>query len=155
MLSRHRGAIHRVCRAYAIRGEEHGDLFQEVVYQLWRAFPGYRDESSRATWLYRIAVNTAITRLRRHTRRPPHVPLGDDDADRPDPVRPTEIGSQVEQLHRALRELSEVERALVMLYLEDLSYKQISEVLGISEANVGTKLTRTKAKLQEIVRRMS
>jgi RNA polymerase sigma-70 factor (ECF subfamily) len=103
--------------------------------------------------VYRVALNTAITAMRHRVRRPALVPL----EATAEPAAPESDGQQAEQLtllYRAVRQLDEVERALVMCYLDDLSYKRIAEVLGISESNVGTKLNRTKAKLRDLVRGM-
>lgn len=151
LLNDYRGAIHRVSRMYAASAGDREDLVQEIVYQLWRAFPFFRHESGALTWVYRIAINTAISGLRRRTRQPVHVSLGAA-ADLRWPAAGAD--PRTEQLYRAIQALGEVERALIMCYLDDLSYRQMSEVLGISESNVGARLSRTKAKLQHLVRRM-
>jgi RNA polymerase sigma-70 factor (ECF subfamily) len=150
LLNEYRGAVHRVCRNYANGVDDREELLQEIVYQLWRAFPSYRREAAPITWIYRIALNTAITAIRRRTRRPPHVPL----EGAPEPSAPS-AGSdsgQVELLYRAMRRLGDVERALLVCYLDGLSYREIGDVLGISETNVGARLSRTRARLQELVK---
>jgi RNA polymerase sigma-70 factor, ECF subfamily len=148
LLNAHQGIIHRIARAYALRPADRQDLVQDIVFQLWRAYPAYRRESSATTWVYRIALNTAITVLRRRTRRPVFErleretePRGEASAAPPEPT-------QAAALHAAIRELNGVDRALIMCYLEDISYKRIAQILGISEANVGTRLTRLRARLQ-------
>ena len=149
LLNAHLGIVHRVSRAYAAGSTaDQQDLFQEIVYQLWRSYPTYRGASSPVTWVYRVALNTAITSVRKRARRPAHVPLEDSE-----PVASTPPGErpEVAQLYRAIQQLSDVERALVMCYLDDLSYSRIAEVLGLSETNVGVRLTRVKAKLQRLV----
>ncbi len=151
LLNEYRGAVHRVCRSYANGIDDREELFQEIVCQLWRAFPSYRREAAPITWIYRIALNTAITAIRRRTRRPPHVAL----EAAPEPVSAPAAGSdsgQLELLYRAMRKLGEVERGLLMCYLDGLSYREIGEVLGISETNVGARLSRTRARLQELVK---
>ena len=153
LLNEYRGAIHRVSRTYAASAAEREDLVQEIVYQLWRAFPSFRRESAGLTWVYRIALNTAITGLRRRARQPVQVPLADG-ADVPSPPASAGSDPRTELLYRVVRSLGDIDRALVMCYLEDLSYRQIGEVLGISESNVGARLSRAKAKLQELVRGM-
>jgi RNA polymerase sigma-70 factor (ECF subfamily) len=147
----HRGAIHRVTRAYAAGADAREELFQEIVYQLWRAFPAFRRQSSAMTWIYRIALNTAITDLRRRVRRPTQVPL-DTDLDIADPRLPSDGRSdRIELLYRAIRQLTAIDRAIVMCYLDDLPYKRIGEILGLSESTVGARLTRVKGKLQQLV----
>lgn len=151
LLNKHRGVLHRVSRTYAAGTEDREELVQEIVYQLWRAYPSYRREAAPITWIYRISLNTAITALRRRTRRPAHVSL-EAASNLPAP-RPMDADDcRVELLYRAIRRLGEVERALLMCHLDGLSYKQIGEVLGISETNVGARLSRTRSRLQELVR---
>jgi RNA polymerase sigma-70 factor, ECF subfamily len=150
LLNEYRGAVHRVCRNYANGIDDREELLQEIVYQLWRAFPSYRREAAPITWIYRIALNTAISALRRRTRRPPHVPL--EAAPEPASAPAGSDSSQVELLYRAMRRLGEVERGLLLCYLDGLSYREIGDVLGISETNVGARLSRTRARLQELVK---
>ena len=150
VLNDHRGAIYRVCRAYANSPDEREDLVQEVVYQLWRAFPSYRREAAPITWVYRIALNTAITRLRRLGRRPVQVSL-EAASQVASPPHPGLADARVELLYAAIRRLDAVDRALVMCYLDGLSYKEVADVLGLSESNVGVRLNRTKARLQELL----
>ena len=149
LLNAHRGVIHRISRTYATGSVDRQDLFQEIVYQLWRSFPSYRRDSSPITWLYRVALNTALTAHRRRTRRPRLVPL----EAVPEPAAPPADADDPEAvvLHRAIGRLEEIERALLMCYLEDLSYARIGEILGISESNVGVRLTRIRTKLRELV----
>jgi RNA polymerase sigma-70 factor (ECF subfamily) len=149
LLNTHQGVLHRICRAYAREHAEQQDLFQEIVYQLWRSFPRFRRESSQLTWVYRVALNTALTGVRRRARRPKFVPL--DTA--PEPAAPhssaPESGSDV--LHGVIGQLDRVDRALLMCYLDDLSYARIAEIAGISESNVGARLTRIRARLRKLV----
>lgn len=149
LLNAHRGLIHRIAQAYATQSMDRQDLFQEMVYQLWRSYPGYRRESSPITWLYRVALNTALTAVRRRARRPRLVPM----EAAPEPAAPPAHAPDPEAaaLHRAIDRLEEIERALLMCYLEDLSYARIGEILGISESNVGVRLTRVKTKLRGLV----
>lgn len=150
LLNEHRGVLHRVCRTYASRIDDREELFQEIVYQMWRAFPGYRREAAPITWIYRIALNTAISSLRRRSRRPLDVPLEAAPDVATAPV--AGAGGPGELLNRAIRSLGDVERALLMCYLDGLSYKEIGAVLGLSETNVGARLSRVRARLQQLVR---
>ena len=150
LLNEHRGAIQRVGRTYAAGPDDREELMQEIVYQLWRAFPSYRREAAAITWVYRIALNTAISALRKRSRRPAHVSL-EAAAEVPATDAPAIGDGRLELLSRAMRRLGAVERALLMCYLDGLTYSQIGDVLGISETNVGARLSRTRAKLQELV----
>lgn len=147
IISSNQGIIHKICRLYRDGDEDQEDLFQEIVFQLWKAFPNYRGEAKVSTWLYRIALNTALISFRK--RRPPL----DFVAKVPDlqENNPQEDESRHLMLVRALRMIKESERALVMLYLEDLSYQQIAEIIGITENNVGVKLNRIKEKLKKLL----
>jgi RNA polymerase sigma-70 factor, ECF subfamily len=153
LLNTYRGAIERVSRTYTSGATEREDLVQEIVYQLWRAFPSYRMESAPLTWVYRIAINTVITGLRRRARQPVHVPL-EAAGDMASPEVSAASDSRTELLYRVVRRLSDVDRALVTCYLDDLSYREIADVLGLSETNVGARLSRAKTKLQELARSM-
>jgi RNA polymerase sigma-70 factor, ECF subfamily len=149
LLNRHQGLIHRICRAYATEHAERQDLFQEIVYQLWRSYPQFRRESSQVTWLYRVALNTALTTVRRRARRPRLVPL--DTAPEPSAPQTRAHESEGEALHRVVGQLGRIDRALLMCYLEDLSYARIAEIVGISESNVGARLTRIRTRLRKLV----
>ncbi len=149
LLNAHQGVIHRIASAYATGGVDRQDLFQEIVYQLWRSYPNYRREASPITWVYRVSLNTALTAARGRARRPRLVPL----EAAPEPAAPPAQAPDPEAaaLRRAIARLDDIERALLMCYLEDLSYARIGEILGISESNVGVRLTRIKIKLRKLV----
>lgn len=138
--------IYKVCNLYRDRREDQEDLFQEIVYQLWRAYPGFKGESKLSTWIYRIALNTAIAAYRKPTidiSYPEEIP---------DHIQyTTELNSSEneERLFRALRILSDAEKAVISLYLEDFSYKEIATITGLTESNVGVRLNRIKSKLKE------
>ena len=151
VLGRHEQLINKVIRIYAVDLENRRDLFQEIVYQLWRSFGSFKGESNISTWLYRVALNTAITSLRKSKKVPEHTELDDQFISAPESFDASDRSEQVEQLYSAIRSLGEVDRALVMLYLEELSYKEIAEVLGLTEDNVGVKLNRIKTKLRVLI----
>ena len=151
-LNRHQSVLRRVCRIYADSPEDREDLFQETVYQLWRSYPSFRGESSTGTWMYRVALNTAISALRRKTKANLEVALEAGLAQVPAPDPSVGEAGRIDQLYRMIRRLNQVDRALVLLYLEDLSYKELASILGLSESNVGVKLNRIKAKLQSFAK---
>ena len=146
LLDEHRGIVRRITYNYCRSGEERDDLAQEICLQLWRAWPGYDPGRRFSTWMYRVALNTAISFARaRQSRQRGVVTLDESDLAASAAVPPAEERDErLERLHRHLRGLPELERALVLLWLEDRSYREIGEVLGISETNVGTKLNRLK-----------
>ncbi len=152
VVNRYQAVVRKVCRIYADTPEERRDLFQETLYQLWRSYPSFRGRSHVATWIYRIALNTAITAVRKKRRMPEHVPLDGDFVRENTPSDDSHQDSRTDLLYRAVEMLSPVERALVMLYLEDLSYKEMANILGLSESNIGVKLNRIRSKLQNLTR---
>lgn len=153
MVEKHQGIIHKICRAYTDTPEEHNDLFQEVVLQLWSSFDSFREQSKFSTWLYRVAFNTAITLFRKKKRS---VDIKDT-SEMPNvkdlSLDNHEIEEQISLLYKAIKKLSEIERALVLLYLEEKPYKEIAETIGISEINARVKMNRVKSKLKTIMER--
>lgn len=147
-----RARLRRICRAYADDREEERDLFQEILLEAWRSLPSYEGKARIDTWLYRVALNTALGRERKRRVR------SEARLDEEDPVmgstvpRPDEELAErerLERLHAAIDRLGEMDRALVLMYLEEHSYAEMSEVLGISESYVGVKLHRIKQKLAD------
>ena len=151
LLKENNGIIHKVCHLYCHSAHDRQDLFQEILLQLWKAFPKFRNESKISTWMYRIALNTAISDFRKQQRRistvdealPESVGLYDHD--------PIEQKERLVVLQRAVNRLSDIEKALVMLYLEEKDYQEMEEVLGINQANLLVKMNRIKEKLRRQV----
>ena len=150
MLEAHRAMVHKVCHLYGHTPADRDDLFQEISFQLWKAWPSFRGESRVGTWLYRIALNTAITGLR---KKRDHVVLaGERMPDPADPGVDREVEERRERMYEAIRALSEWERAVVMLYLEDKSYEEMEEILGVSQNNLRVRMTRIREKLRKQTR---
>jgi RNA polymerase sigma-70 factor (ECF subfamily) len=147
LLSANQGIIGKVCSIYCNQREDYEDLFQEITYHAWRGYKNFRGESKFSTWLYRIALNTAISSFR---KKKPAIDLvsvlPDINLD-----HPVEKNEQYQQLLWAIKQLNEGERAIIALYLEETSYQEISEIIGISENNVGVKINRIKNKLYQIL----
>ena len=152
VLNRYQPLVRRVCRMYADTPEERTDLFQETLYQLWRSYPSFQGRSHVATWVYRVALNTAITAVRKKRRTPEHVPLNEDSGHGTISTHDPEPDLRVDVLYRAMDALTPIERALVMLYLDDISYQEMADILGLSESNIGVKLNRIRSKLQDWLR---
>lgn len=138
---------------YCHNSEDRQDLFQDIVLQLWRAFPKFRKEARLSTWMYRIALNTAITRLRKETKKPLPQDIDQDILQIPSPDLSVEE-EQFSSLMQAIDMLSDVEKAITFLYLEEQSYKEIAQVMGISESNVGYKINRIKNKLRNTIQKI-
>lgn len=146
MIAAQKRVIYKVCYIYAKDQDDLNDLFQEVVLNLWKSFPNYRGDSTVTTWVYRIAMNTCITFLRRSNTRLQTIPMTADVAS----LVADEEGrtGQLQELYRLINKLGKLERALILLWLEERSYQEMADILGISKANVAVKLLRTKEKLK-------
>ena len=141
--------IYKICRVYRDSREDQEDLFQEIVYQLWKSYPAFKRESKVSSWIYRIALNTAIAIYRKsklsieyYEEFPEHIHPSDEKI----------VSENEERLFWALRKLNDSEKAIISLYLEDFSYQEIAEIAGLSETNIGVRLNRIKNKLKEILK---
>ncbi|MDD3771059.1 MAG: sigma-70 family RNA polymerase sigma factor [Weeksellaceae bacterium] len=154
LVEKNQGIIHKVCRIYTDKPEEHEDLFQEIVLQLWKSFESFKGDSKFSTWMYRVGLNTAITLIRKKNRT---IATSSIDEQPYFDIKSNEDNEEKEEklrlLYASIKRLSDVERALVLLYLEDLPYKEIAETLGITEVNARVKMNRTKEKLKEMMLR--
>lgn len=149
LIEQHRGIVFKVAHAYCRHPDDRADLAQEIAAQAWRAFPRYDPTRSFSTWMYRIALNVAISQVRSNGRRDRHwVPLDEQLHDVAVAAVDHEADERVHALHRVMAQLEPLSRALLVLYLEDHSYRQIGEILGISESNVATKISRLKQRIR-------
>lgn len=151
LLEENQNIVHKICRLYTNNRDQHNDFFQEITIQLWRAFPKFRGDSKFSTWMYRVGLNTAIT-LYRKSKRTVQTQDFDSVMFR---ISSEEYDDTVEQqlklMYSAVKELNDIDKALVFLYLEDKNYSEISETLGISEVNARVKMNRVKKKLKKIL----
>ena len=145
----HQGIIYKVSALYRDSREDREDLFQEIVYQLWKSYPGFRGESKPGTWMYRVALNTAIAIYRKPQLKIDHYPRLPPDLH---PLREDPISENEDRLFEALGTLSDTEKAIIALYLDEFSYKEIAAITGFSETNIGVRLNRIKTKLKEIIK---
>ena len=150
-LEENQNIVHKICRLYTQDADAHNDLFQEITIQLWRAYPKFRGDSKFSTWMYRVALNTAITLYRKSKRK---VQTQDYEgvsfkisAEEYDDT----IEEQLKLMYSAVKNLNDIEKALVFLYLEDKNYREIAQTLGISEVNARVKMNRIKEKLRKIL----
>ncbi|HSJ68107.1 MAG TPA: sigma-70 family RNA polymerase sigma factor [Anditalea sp.] len=143
----HQALIHKICRIYRDTKEEREDLFQDIIYQLWKAYPQFLGKSKITTWMYRIGLNTAMATFRKQKIEYAAPPLLPEYADK-DPDVDSE---RRDQLLWAVKQLNDADRAIVTLYLDDLSYQEISEITGLKENYVGVRLNRIKEKIKKLL----
>ena len=155
-LNEHQGLIFKVVRVYAATPEDQEDLLQQILMQLWCSIPAFRGDAAVSTWIYRVALNTALVWNRSEKkRRLPRVSLIDFSRTTvPKKVRENPVADtlMVEHLYEAIRKLPKIGASLVLMYLDGLSYSRMAEILGISENNVGVKLNRAKNRLTELLK---
>lgn len=151
LINTHRGIIYKVCNLYLNDSEEKKDLFQEIVLQLWRSFPNFKNESLGSTWMYRVALNTAISNFRKESRKPEKRAISTDEFQIPD-ISYEDESENLTLLKQAIAQLTQIEKAIVMLYFDEKTYEEISEIAGITKTNVGVKLNRIKVKLEKIIK---
>ena len=143
--------IHKVCRIYTYNQDAHNDLFQEIAIQLWKAYPKFRGESKLSTWMYRIGLNTAITLYRKSKRS---IVTQDFDSVLYRIESTSYDDTEEEQLklmYKAIHQLSDIDKALIFLYLEEINYREIAETIGISEVNARVRMNRIKTRLKTIL----
>ena len=149
-LNENKGLIFKIAVIYSNSIDDRNDLVQEITYQLWKSFDTFEKKSSLATWMYRVALNTAITLFRKKTKSPQTDELMDfhqrafmeDDGEKQ---------QQISLLYKVIKMLPNVERAIVMMYLDDIPYREIAENLGITEVNARVKMNRLKKTLKELM----
>lgn len=143
----HKGTIYTVCYMFSKDEDEVADLFQEILINIWKGFENFRGDSSMRTWIWRISFNTCVSYEKRKSRRGSTIPLSlsinlFDDSD--------EDTRQIKMLQKRIRQLGPFDRAIVLLWLDDLSYAEIGEIVGISEKNVSVRLVRIREQLKKM-----
>jgi RNA polymerase sigma factor (sigma-70 family) len=146
LISQHQGIIYKICRIYRDAREDREDLFQEIIFTLWKSAPLFRAEASFSSWMYKVALNTAIASFRKKKPDIRYTGL------LPDKAAETDVpDDQHEQLMAAIKRLNDADKALITLHLEGLSHREIAHITGITENNVAVKLSRIKTKLQHLL----
>lgn len=150
LINEHQGLIHKVCIMYENDRDARNDLFQEIVLQLWKSFPSFRGEAKITTWMYRIALNTAISGFRKQTRlvktedlQEVHMNISDTWGD--------DQEENFQRLQWAIRQLGEIERAMIMMALEEVPYDEIAETIGITQNNVRVRMNRIREKIRKLM----
>ena len=147
MIQQNERVIYKVCSFYISEDSTLGDLYQDVVSNLWVAYPKFRNESAISTWIYRIAPNTCISGIRKEMRQPQRVSFSQlsDVFEQPE-----DMSAEIKEMYRLIHQLKIVERAIILLYLEEKSYQQIADIVGLTVSNVAVKLKRIKEKLVDM-----
>ena len=151
IIKSNQGIIHKVCNIYCDDQDDRNDLFQEIVAQLWKSFPSFRNESKFSTWMYRVALNTAITTFKKEKRRPDQNQLTYENFQIKDENYNSETEENIKHLHRAVSQLTGVEKSIILLFLEDKKYEEIAEITGITQNYVRVKMNRIKKKLKKFM----
>lgn len=148
IIRENQGIIHKVCNMYCDAEEDRNDLFQEIVAQLWKSFPTFRNESKVTTWMYRVGLNTAITSFKKNKRRPDKNQLSYENFQVADENHEAETEENIKLLHNAVAQLTGIEKSIILLFLENKKYEEIAEITGITQNYVRVKMNRIKKKLK-------
>ena len=151
LLNEHQNIIHKICHLYRSTIEEREDLFQEISIQLWKAYPGFKGHSKFSTWMYRVGLNTAITLHRKEKNRVQTHPLDFEINHFTEEEYDTSMDEKMKWLLEKISSFSPIDKALVLLYLEDKKFDEIGETLGISSGNARVKMNRIKKKLKSML----
>ncbi|HZK95700.1 MAG TPA: RNA polymerase sigma factor [Prolixibacteraceae bacterium] len=150
LINKHEGILQKICNIYFYRNPYKEDYYQEILIRLWKAYPSFRNDSAFSTWLYRVAINTAIDIIRKQNLRPKYTELSKYDYNIVDGESNSE-SDQKDKLYQAINHLSDIEKAIILLHLEAYTYKEIGEIIGISESNAGVRINRIKNQLIKIL----
>jgi RNA polymerase sigma-70 factor, ECF subfamily len=150
LISSHQGILHKICNIYFLRDPYKEDYYQEMLIRLWKSYPGFRNQSAFSTWLYRVALNTAIDIIRKQSLLPQHTELSRNEYNLAESKNNTESYNK-DRLYLAINQLSATDKAIIILYLEEFNYKEIAEITGISENYAGVRINRIKTQLIRIL----
>ncbi|MBC7920798.1 MAG: sigma-70 family RNA polymerase sigma factor [Ferruginibacter sp.] len=149
LLAAHQKLVHTICSLYYLLPEDRQDLFQEIALQLWKSYPTFNHQSKITTWIYRVAINTVFAKIRKEKSRPKSDSFSEAAFQVPQPETPFEQVEAIADLYRAIHQLSDVDKAIVMLYLDEHSYEEIANIVKMSRTNVSTRIGRIKARLEK------
>jgi RNA polymerase sigma factor (sigma-70 family) len=153
-LNQNIGIVHQVCHTYFRRDAvEREDVFQDIMYQLWKSYPQFKGGSKFSTWMYKVALNTAITHIRRSTRTPQNAELAEPIAHEPAIDEHMSREEELHLLHEAIAMLTDIDKAIILLHLEDQNYDEIASITGLTKTNVSVRLVRIKRALKDYLQR--
>ena len=151
-ITANQGIIHKVTRIYCDNVDDRKDLFQEILIQLWKSYGSFKEQSKFSTWMYRVAINTAITAFKRGSRKKDKALFVREMPSIADEVYDDDLEQNLILLHTAIAQLTGIEKSIVLLYLEDKSYEEIAEITGITQNYVRVKMNRIKKKLESLIK---
>lgn len=151
VIKEHEGIIFKITFMYTDDADDQKDLYQEIVYQLWKSMDSFRKESKISTWMYRIALNTSIAFLHRQKRKGQQVPIDQLILNRME-THDTVLEERVTMLHEQIKKLNPIDKGIILLYLEGKNYEEIAIITGFTSTNVGTRLNRIKQRLKNQVK---
>ena len=152
LVNESQGIIHKVCRMYCNDDIHRNDLFQEIVLQLWKSYPSFKGESKFSTWMYRVALNVAIQDFRKEKKRK-YLFLESYDFKEPStPPENQEKNDRLDALYKAISKLDKIEKAIMMLHLDEVANEEIADIVGITQNYVRVKMTRIRTKLAKIIK---
>ncbi|WP_316800189.1 RNA polymerase sigma factor [Pedobacter frigidisoli] len=152
LIKDHERMVFKICRLYGNTEDDRKDLFQEIVIQLWNAYPKFRGESQFGTWLYRIGLNVAITQYRKGKKKIYTTDIESLNIDLAEHAYGYSEEAKFQSMYAAIEQLNDIEKAVVMLYLEDKSYEEMEDILGISNGTLRVKMNRIKDKLRQLTK---
>lgn len=147
VIQQHQGLIFKVTTVYTDNKEDQQDLYQDIVYQLWKYFDSFRNEAKISTWMYRVALNTALTKLKKSKRNPLSISMDKVVLEQVE-TYDSEYEDRLKLVYQHIHQLNVLEKGIMLLLLEGKKYEEISEIIGISASNVGTRISRIKQKLK-------
>jgi RNA polymerase sigma factor (sigma-70 family) len=151
-IKENQGIIYKVARLYTNNAEDQKDVYQEIVYQLWKSYPSFKENSKFSTWMYRIALNTAISNLNKEKRKGTQVSIDNFLLNKMDQVD-TVMEERITILYAHIKRLSIVEKGIILLHLEGKNYDEIAAITGFTKTNIGTRLGRIKQKLKSQIKK--
>ena len=146
-LNQYSGIIHRVCNGYFEDPDERQDVFQEIVYELWRSYESFKGEEKFSKWMYKVALNCAMLHIRKRKKTIQKELL--DDTSMQVPVAENNLAADIHELYAAINALEHLDKAIILLYLDEYSYEEIATITGITKTNVSVRIVRIKKKLEE------
>ncbi len=148
ILSSYQGILHKINIIYFRNTSDREDNFQEIIYQLWKSFPGLQNKNSIGSWIYAVSINTSISKIKKESRIEYRENLPES-IDKKDIIEELSLNEASQMLLQAIYNLNEIDKPIMLLYLEEKSYDEIAEIIGISKSNVGVRINRAKELLKQ------